>query len=1338
MDQTRPETRSGKPREWEPPFHIIGVGASAGGLEALEKFFDNMRPDSGLAFVVIQHLSPDFRSLMDELLRRHTEIAIHRVEDGMQVEPNSIYLIPPKKEMIISGGRLLLTDKDPTQGLSLPIDTFFRSLAQDAGDLAVGIVLSGTGSDGSRGIREIHEAGGLVLAQHSDTAKFDGMPRSAIDTGLVDAVLAPEQIPAALMNYVNQPRGIDWTPRSAGEGANPDAMQMVIQLLREQYGIDFSHYKSTTVTRRIERRLLLNQSLDLDTYAERLSHDPGELSALYKDLLIGVTRFLRDREAFERLEKEVVTHLLNRKRPEEEIRVWVAGCATGEEAYSVAMVLHTHFEALGRQQDIKIFATDVHRASLEFASAGIYDEAALSEVSPTRLERYFTRHGNAFQVIPELRRMIVFAPHNVIKDAPFTKMDLITCRNLLIYLSAPAQKKVLSLFLFGLKTRGLLFLGPSESPGDLASEFDTLDSQWKLYRKRRDVGLPADMRFPLSSGFVASGMTGARSSPEPPRSKGGSLTGVYDTLLKRHMPPSLLVNEQLELVHSFGHAGRYLVIRDGRHSVAVLDLLHEELRTPLAGALQRAGSRRQAVVYKGVQVNLGNLDEQLNITVEPLVDDSTGLQYSLVMFESMEAKGVSGPSLDEMDMSEASQAHLESLESELRYTKENLQATIEELETSNEELQATNEELVASNEELQSTNEELHSVNEELYTVNAEYQRKIAELEQMTSDMDSLLQSTEIGVMFLDRELCIRKFTPNIGRFFDLLPQDVGRRISTFAHSIAYDGLMEDIRTVLETQETCQREVRDQQGVWFLLRVLPYVGKGQSGGVVITIVDVSTLKQTEGQLERMSKVFMDGADPIIIEDLNRRIIDVNIEAERIYGWSRAELLGKKVDRLVPPSHRAASRRLRERCRHQEHVRNIETVRQTKGGERLPVLLTLSLLTEEGGQPVAIASIAKSIQRLKDAERDAREAVRRRDHFLALLSHELRNPLAAVMNASRLLDKALVDHPEVLEQSCRVIQRQCGQMTRLLDDLLDVSRITQGKIQLRLGTCDLTRLVEDAVESLRPRLEAGRFDLRVLVPNQPVYVRGDCSRLLQIQVNLLSNAVKYTPPGGRISLRLETEGKRAILRVCDNGRGIPAESLGRIFDLFFQRDDPAQHDESGMGVGLTLVQQLVRLHKGSVEAFSEGPGQGSEFVVRLPLTDRRPACQRPMPSPPSRVGRRVLIIEDDRDNREMLRQLMELDGHQVFTAADGTAGLQALAEHQPDVALVDLRLPGITGYEVARHARADQRCRHVRLIALTGYGRSEDRRAVREAGFDEHLVKPVDPEDLMRAMSAEVS
>ncbi len=506
------------PAECPTQLVVVGVGASAGGLEALETFFAHAPLDAGVAYVVIQHLSPDFKSLMDELLSRHTKLAIHRVEDGMEVAPNAIYLIPPKKEMSISGGKLLLTDKDPTQSLSMPIDTFFRSLAQDCGTCGVGIILSGTGSDGSRGIVDIHEAGGLVMAQDADTAKFDGMPKSAIETGIVDLVLPPQRMPEALARYVKRSAPIDGEPERA-PASDADGMQTIFKLLRDESGIDFSHYKPSTVERRVERRLLITQAPDFASYVRQLGQDRGELSALYKDLLIGVTRFFRDPEAFRFLEQNVLPQIIARAKEGQELRIWVAGCATGEEAYSLAILLHEAMATAKRFVPLKIFATDVHRTSLEFASAGIYSLENIADVSPERMQRYFQRQNDRYHVNAELRKMIVFAPHNVIRDAPFTRLDMVLCRNLLIYFQPAAQKKVIGLFHFGLKADGVLCLGPSETPGELADEFETLNAHWRIYRKRRDIRLPPDLRVPHAPGFPLSRlpMGGTLSAPAMPQ-----------------------------------------------------------------------------------------------------------------------------------------------------------------------------------------------------------------------------------------------------------------------------------------------------------------------------------------------------------------------------------------------------------------------------------------------------------------------------------------------------------------------------------------------------------------------------------------------------------------------------------------------------------------------------------------------------------------------------------------------------------------------------------------------------------------------------------------------------
>ncbi len=1311
--------------------NVVALGASAGGLEALEKFFDKVPSNSDLAFVVVQHLSPDFKSLMNELLARHTKLKIHRVEDGMSVERNAIYLIPPKKEMIIADGRLLLTDKDPSQGLCLPIDTFMRSLAQDLGERAIGVILSGTGSDGSRGIKAIHEAGGFVMVQDEESANFDGMPRSAVETGIVDAVLPPHQMADAILQYTYH--GALPSDNEQSSALADVGISELVGALREAYGIDFSYYKPSTVTRRVERRLQLSGCTELSEYVQSVLDDKNELNALYRDLLIGVTKFFRDADAFRYLEAEIIPQLLNRVSADEEVRIWVAGCATGEEAYSVAILLHEAFISRSQPVNVKIFATDVHRASLEFASTGVYSKEALSEVSPGRLQRYFVSHGAGHQVIQELRKMIVFAPHNVVKDAPFTKLDLTCCRNLLIYLQPEAQNKALSLFHFGLRAGGFLFLGPSESAGDLDDEFEAEDRHWKVFRKRRDVRLPANLRLPLSPGLErlrsvpTSSQAVSRAIPEV------HLLKAYDALLEDHVPASLMVDERRKLVHSFTGAGKFLAIPDGRPSDDILDYVDPDLKLALAGALQRAMKDKLPVVYGRVNCRLVEDGEELKLCIKPISIQSTGEDYYLISFDARKKQAVTSDPSNEIDLDEASLDRINELEEELRYTKENLQATVEEMETTNEELQATNEELVASNEELQSTNEELHSVNEELYTVNAEHQRKITELTELTDDMDNLLRSTDIGTIFLDNDLNIRKSTPQISRIFQILPQDVGRPLDAFSHNIQHDTLIDDVRNVLKSQQPFERNVEDRNGVWYLLRILPYRSNDKMDGAVLTLIDVDTLKRSEEDLRRMSKVFMDGTDPIIIEDLDGRIVELNKEAELAYGWTRGELLGKDItSALVPECVLDQSSELRRRCRDKQRVRNIETWRQSKSGEARPVLLTLSLLSGEDGEPAGIATIAKDITARKAAEDEAHREVKRRDEFLAMLSHELRNPLGAVTNAARILDHKEVAR-SVIEESIDVIRRQTNQMARLLDDLLDVSRVTQGKIDIRTEVVDLVSLSEQAVQAVSAEIKKRNHTLEVSAPKDSVWVEGDPSRLLQIQENLLTNAAKYTPSGGKISLSVSHQANHALIKVCDNGEGILAELLPNIFDLFVQADKPLDRSDGGMGVGLSLVRMLVELHGGTVSAHSDGKNEGSEFTVKLPLTTKKPTSTI-LPAGIKGDGTtRVLVIEDNDDSRRMLEQLLELEGHQVTVAADGETGYQAIKSEAVDVAFVDIGLPKMDGYQLARKVRNELPRQPVRLVALTGYGRAEDHEKVLEAGFDEHLVKPVGPDDLARAL-----
>jgi len=1315
--------------------YVVGIGASAGGLEALEHFFDNVPRASGMAFVVVQHLSPDFKSLMDEILARRTSLPISLVEDAMVVEPDHIYLIPPKKEMIISGGRLLLSERDREQELTLPIDVFFRSLAQDCGPRAIAVVLSGGGSDGSRGIRAVHEAGGLVIVQDVESAQFDGMPKTAREAGVADYVLPPQDMPNILLQHTSR---IGKMPEKTGDGEQ--GMNAVYRMLEAEYGIDFTHYKPSTITRRIERRLQLARVDDIDDYVQKLKNEQRELDILYRDLLIGVTRFFRNEEAFEVLEKEVLPELLKTGSPDTPFRVWVAGCATGEEVYSLAILLHELTAESGRP--FKIFATDVHQGSLEQATRALYDEESVVNVSAERLKRYFLPRGKSYQVVPDIRQAVVFAHHNVVKDAPFTRVDLVSCRNMLIYLQPAAQEKVLSRFHFALNRGGMMFLGPSESLGHLDHDFETIHKQWRIYRKYSDSRVQVERKQPhpqKTSGVrLSAGAAEAAVARGPSRYSVTQLLGTYDTLLDELMPPSLLVDDRGELVHSFGGATRFLKLRDGRQGLEVFEMVEPELRMVLIGGVQRALKDPSTIVFQGVRVD----GELYKVSVRRVQSKKTPAAHVLITFQGIDAPTPIPPAPEtEIDLRQVPREQLNALEAELSRTKENLQAATEELETSNEELQAANEELLASNEELQSTNEELQSVNEELYSVNAEYQRKIADLTELANDMDNLLSSTDIGTIFLDRELKIRKFTPQIAESFNLLPGDVGRPIETFTYAVDHPELNEDLKRVLGTGERVERELRDRHNRAYFLRILPYRAKGAIDGVVITLIDVSGLKAAEDALfhERylLNSLLFSMPDAIYFKDARGRFIRTNQPmAERLGLSDPRQAVGKTGFEL--PSHEAALAVHQQdeivlRTGVAQHY-ELERREVSGGGEEWDLVSRLPL-TDAASRIVGIIGIFRSVTEQKRAEEKTKDAVRRRDEFLAMLSHELRNPLGAIVSASALLKEKSA--PDQQSKVLQIVERQAKQMAHLLDDLLEASRVTQDKIELRKVVLDLRAVVKDAVDAMRSLMESRGVELVVEIDAEALYLEGDPARLQQINVNLLSNAAKYTPRGGHVVLRAMRDGNEAVITVRDDGVGIPKEMLESAFELFVQSRRTLDRAEGGLGLGLTLVRGLVMKHGGSVSAKSDGEGKGAEFVVRLPLcappTQRE--AERRQPNVGLLPGSRVVVIEDNADSREVLCALLTHAGFDCKSSDNGAAGLALIDEFEPLAAVVDIGLPGIDGLELARRVRASGKHPNIFLIALTGYGQKTDRELALQAGFDEHVVKPVDLVALRRLLDA---
>jgi two-component system, chemotaxis family, CheB/CheR fusion protein len=1472
-------------------FHIVAIGASAGGLESLERLFAHLPSDTGLAFIVLQHLSPDFRSLMDELLGRRTSMRIRQAESGMRVEPNTVYLLPPMKEMIIRQRCLLLSDRDPRVGLTLPIDLFCRSLAHDAEERAVAVILSGSGSDGSRGIQEISRAGGLVLCESPDTAQFNGMPLSAMRTGMVNQVLPPEEIAVALAGLgARRPGAAEPRPPSDDERG----VDAIVRLLRDEYAIDFSHYKASTVVRRIERRLALNRSIDIDMYVDQLRGDARELSSLYEDLLIGVTRFFRDDDAFEALEQRIIPELLTRIPPEEQIRVWVPGCATGQEAYSIAILLHEALAARQRPLNIKILATDVHKASLEVASAGAYSAEQVAGIGSDRLRRFFTAKPNGYQISQALRECIVFAPHNLIRDAPFTKLDLITCRNLLIYFQPHAQKTVLTLFHFALKPGGFLFLGSSESPGGLIDEFDTVDEHSKIYRKRRDIGLPRDLKLPLPrSGTVQRALA-------PPPARGGvnqQLIAVYDRLLDRFMPPSFLVDESGHLTDTFGGVGALLKVKMRRPTQYLLDLLPDELRTVVSGVLHRVRRDAESVRYPGIQ--LPGHSTRFSLVGEPLRDAQGNVTHVLLSFGDDAEGAVHGPVIppfvDVPTPHAADGAHHDAavpdrvsgerirvLEEELSYTKEHLQSAIEEHETSNEELQATNEELIASNEELQSTNEELHSVNEELYTVNAEYQRKNLELQELNDDIEHLLNGTDVATMFLDRQLCIRKFTPRIAELFHVIPQDIGRPLPSFAYDLSHATLFEDIQRVLTDGVTVEAQTWDRNHRCYFLRILPYRARIRDrgavvppvseppregpDGVLLTLTDISALEQARAKLAQLSAIVESSDDAIVGQSVDGVVVTWNNGAVRLYGYGADEMIGRHASVLYAAGHKEQLDRVLTQVRAGHAVDRLDMVHVRRDGTLVDVSVTFSPIHDSSGAIAGVSAIARDITQLvrarqeiadreerirllldstaeaiygidlsgncifcnsscarllgydspaalvgrqmhplvhrtnadgttqtpeqaaifaamrrregihvdnevlwradgtsfpaeywshpifrnddvigavvtflditdrREGERALQEAAERRELFLAMLSHELRNPLAAILSATRLLqlESAMTDR---CREASQVVERQAKHMARLLDDLLDVSRITHGRITLRNELIDLRETTRSTVEALGPFLAEHETNLILDLPDEPVHVVGDPARLQQIQANLLSNASKYSPRGSSVRLEVRAEDGNAMIRVTDQGRGIPADSLTKIFDLFVQGDQSLDRSAGGLGIGLSLMRSLVELHHGRVEVQSDGVDRGSTFSVWLPLAPASLMSAEPGQAARMQV-KTVVVVEDQADARRMMQMLLESYGVTVYTAENGSDGAELIRRVTPELALVDLGLPVVSGFELAREVRRDARMARTRLIALSGYGQDADVQAALDAGFDEHVTKPPDPERLEQLLTGD--
>lgn len=897
---------NGQEKTYTSDHYVVGIGASAGGLEAINELFDNIPQGNEFSYVIIQHLSPDHKSLMDELLAKHTQMKIFIAEEGMPVLPNCIYLIPTKKNLTIQHNKLHLTDKQANAAPNYTIDIFFESLAKDKGPNTIGIILSGTGTDGTKGIAAIKKRGGLVIVQDPVTAKFDGMPNSAIDSGNMDFILPPELMAEKILQYPHKDKLDTGLRHPDFSSDGEDILLQVLHLVKENTANDFTAYKRQTLERRIIRRMAEQKIGQLTEYLHYLRNNPDEVETLGNEFLIGVTKFFRDPIAFQVIQDKVIPDIVA-NHPENQVKVWVTACSTGEEAYSLGILFYEYLQRIRVDLDIKIFATDMDAKAVEFAAKGLYPQSIEKDISDDRLAKYFTREGNGYCIGKHIRKMVIFAQHNLLKDPPFSKIDLLSCRNMLIYMKPELQKKILSTFHFSLNLGGYLFLGSSESANTLKDSLEVISKKWNIYKTTT-----VNKNFTMSNTYAPEENQKRKEAKSPnvrptANTFHKKMAEIFnESVLEEFGYAALFVNEHYNFMQALGDYKRFLVLPDKKLELNLLQMVPHQLSVVLNMALRKANKLHEKVVSKGIKVDYGEVVRVVDLIIKPYLNADQFNEKFLFILIKEQKQVLKQDAAEEMFENQVSMSRLSEIEAELKETKENLQTTVEELETSNEELQSSNEELISANEELQSTNEELQSLNEELHTVNAEHQMKIKELSELNDDLNNYFRSTEIGQLFLDKNLLIRKYTPAVAKEINIIESDIGRPISHFSFNIKHFRLVEDITHVLNTQETIEQEIELTNGQSFQMRIIPYIRQDKTvDGVVVTFFDITAIKNLNNMLEGVLNSSLNGILALdSVKDRKGEIIDfewviVNNAAAQMIGKRKEELIGSRLLEVLP-------------------------------------------------------------------------------------------------------------------------------------------------------------------------------------------------------------------------------------------------------------------------------------------------------------------------------------------------------------------------------------------------------------------------------------------------------
>ena len=1456
-------------------FPVVGIGASAGGLEAFSEFLSTVTADSGMAFVLVQHLPPQSDSMLVDILAKRSVLPVIQVVDGTKVAPNHVYVIKPGYVLTIRDGTLRLGSALDDRSKKRPVDDFFKSLAEDQRERAICVVMSGMGSNGTAGAQTVKAIGGLCIAQEPQSAAYPSMPRSLIESGNADYSLRPKDMFEVLVAYAAQPYLVTTPVQTPTDDMH---LRELLGILLTRAGRDFAGYKKPTLWRRVQRRMSLNRMDDLASYTRLLRQAANEVTALADDLLIHVTGFFRDGEAWESLRQRVIVPLVHERDQDSSIRCWVAACASGEEAYTLAMLLVEASEAANKRFDIKVFATDSSHSTLGKARNGVYAGGIESEITPERLERFFVREEAVYRVRPELRERVVFAPQDLLRDPPFSQLDIVSCRNLLIYLEAEAQKRVLAMLHFGLREGGALFLGTSETVPSSDELFEPIDKKARIFR-RIGPTRHGHVDFPKISSMQSVIDAGSPTTRFTPRLSIAQLT--TKTLLESHTPAAVTIDRQYRVVFYHGDTNPFFNQPRGEPTRELFSVVRDSVRGAVRTALHRASrSAKRATSLDGWIIAENGERTRVAVTASPL-DTKHAPDHYVVSFEEVGSMPAVLPLL--------ANAGDGLLAQELVRARDELHSTIEELQNNNEEMKASHEEVVSINEELQSSNEELEtnreelqSLNEELTTVNAQLHSKMDELQAANNDMASLLASTDIAVLFLDSRFRIRRFTAAMKSLLDAISTDLGRPLADLAKKFVDPNLIGDAEAVLASLVPIEREIAGTDERWYLRRILPYrTADDRIDGVVVTFIDVTArrrisealqdserryravaelvpdqlwradaegstdwhnhrwyeytgqtrdaalgwgwlaavhsddreafkahfiaarasgeplrrelrLRSTKGEhrwfLLQAAPVRDDGGQIVqwfgaatdvheqrvaselseqreeqlrlVIESqpdfamfmvaASGQITAWNRAAEQLLGWTVDEAMGREVGMIFTPEDRlarvdAAERELAER----RGKAAAERWYVGKTGKRFWGSGVLSAVRGNEGVTRGYVMILRDETERKDAQdavHVAKDVAERanltKDQFLATLSHELRTPLSVITLYAKMLDEDVQLEPEQIKAAIAAIGRGAEAQRALIDDLLDVSRITSGKLQLQPRTVRMTQLVREAVDAVTPTAALKRLELTTDLDDAGI-AWCDPERIRQVLWNLLTNAIKFTPSGGNIHIELRCSERDLEVIIRDSGRGIEAGFLPHVFERYRQADLVSTRSHGGLGLGLAIVKSLVELHGGTVTLDSAGLGCGTTATVRLPrLSGQETLADDENARDEAAIGktlsgRNVLLIEDESDTRRALVALLRHADMRVVFAPTVRAAWKALASGRPDIIVSDIGLPDEDGFSFMRELRQREQAGHltkIPAIALTAFVRADDRQRAFKAGFQAHVGKPFEPHRLLATMS----